>query len=295
MKIVTLTEQDLNRIIDRVINEQSIPKPKSKYVSNQVIYRDNKKDGTYSGYGYWYQGTPKKFVRNGYGRMKWVDGDVYEGQWKYDKLNGYGRYKWSDGDVYEGNFLNGKKHGKGTYKWTEGDVYKGEHKNDKESGYGELTWEDGSYYKGKWKNGKTNGYGTYVNKYKIEFSGTWVDGKLDGKNMDDLDKITTEQPKSPTNNQKTSNQTTTKSDASTSTCPQPTEPQYNYVGDNNYQYAKSGDCWWAFRKSNSKWINLTERLKTNPGYQSTIDNLNNGGTNLTPITPSSEEETTPLG
>jgi hypothetical protein len=62
-------------------------------------------------------------------------------------------------------------------------------------------------------------------------------------------------------------------------CAQPTVPTHKYKDDKNYQYAKSGDCWWAKNINNNKWFNLTELVKTKPNFQVSIDRLNDG-TNL---------------
>ena len=66
---------------------------------------------------------------------------------------------------------------------------------------------------------------------------------------------------------------------SNSNCVKPTEPTHRYKNDRNYQYAKSGDCWWAKNINNNKWFNLTELVKTKPNFQVSIDRLNDG-TNL---------------
>jgi hypothetical protein len=47
-------------------------------------------------------------MKNGYGVLKYPDGDTYEGEFKYSKFNGHGVYKNANGCIYEGNFENGK-------------------------------------------------------------------------------------------------------------------------------------------------------------------------------------------
>ena len=41
-------------------------------------------------------------IRHGYGVQTWTDGKRYEGYWLDDKMDGWGRMKYSDGDIYEG-------------------------------------------------------------------------------------------------------------------------------------------------------------------------------------------------
>jgi hypothetical protein len=41
-------------------------------------------------------------MRDGYGVQKWLDGSIYEGNWKEDKSHGYGKLIHSDGNIYDG-------------------------------------------------------------------------------------------------------------------------------------------------------------------------------------------------
>ena len=171
--------------------------------------------------------------------------------------NGEGTYKWSTGEVYKGQWKDGKLNGQGIYKWKDGTVYEGQWKDGKKNGQGTNKWPDKAVYVGQYKDDFLHGEGTYTNPNGEKFSGTWVDGTLDGKSPEDLDKIT----------------------QSNTECTQPTEPTHKYKDDKNYQYAKSGDCWWAKNINNNKWFNLTELVKTKPNFQISIDRLNDG-TNL---------------
>ena len=194
---------------------------------------------------------------NGLGTYKWSNGDVYKGQWKDGNLNGVGTFKWPNGDVYTGQYKDDSRNGQGTYKWKNGDVYKGQYKDGVRTGVGTFKWENGAVYTGQIKDGIRNGQGTYTNPNGVKKYGVWVDGKLNGKSIEDLDKI------------KQSN----------TGCAQPTKPTHSYKDDKNYQYAKSGDCWWAKNINNNRWFNLTELVKTNSKIKISIDKLNDG-TNL---------------
>ena len=52
---------------------------------------------------------------NGFGRFKWPDGRIFEGEYLNDKKDGFGIFNWPDGRIYKGNWKNGKQHGKGDY------------------------------------------------------------------------------------------------------------------------------------------------------------------------------------
>ena len=173
--------------------------------------------------------------------------------------DGEGTYKLADGNEYTGEFKDNNFNGKGTYKLADGGEYTGEFKDNNFNGEGTYKFEDGAVYTGEWKEDKTNGQGTYTNINGVKSSGNWVDGKLNGKSFHDLDEI------------KQSGTQTNSGD-----CKEPTAPTHRYKNDRNYQYAKSGDCWWAKNITNNKWFNLTELVKTKPKVQSSIDKLNNG-------------------
>ena len=38
-----------------------------------------------------------KGKKHGFGKYRWADGAVYEGDWLDNKLEGFGVYKWPDG------------------------------------------------------------------------------------------------------------------------------------------------------------------------------------------------------
>jgi len=59
--------------------------------------------------------------REGYGVMKYTEGDVYQGEWRDDMQHGKGEIVYSDGDKYIGQFQNGNFHGYGEYFYKNGD------------------------------------------------------------------------------------------------------------------------------------------------------------------------------
>ena len=159
--------------------------------------------------------------------------------------------------------------GQGTYKFQGGDEYTGQWKDDIENGQGTFKDSDGTVYTGQYKENSYNGQGTYTNINGVKFSGIWINDLLNGKGPYDLDKI--KSTKKPSNNATEPNNA-----QSNSNCVKPTEPTHRYKNDRNYQYAKSGDCWWAKNITNDEWYNLTDLVKTKPNFQSSIDKLNDG-------------------
>lgn len=48
---------------------------------------------------------------HGKGQFTWIDGKVYNGDYKDDKKEGFGEFKWPDGKIYRGQWKDGKQHG----------------------------------------------------------------------------------------------------------------------------------------------------------------------------------------
>lgn len=46
-------------------------------------------------------------------RVRYRNGEIYEGRWKSDMRDGKGVHYYSDGDVYEGAWSNDKREGQG--------------------------------------------------------------------------------------------------------------------------------------------------------------------------------------
>lgn len=105
----------------------------------------------------------------------------YVGYFKNGKQEGKGKLTFVSGNVYEGDFKDGLKHGKGVF-IGKGKKYEGEYVEGKKHGYGEYTDTDGSIYKGNYSKNNKSGKGMlYDPKTK-----TWkecIDGKVvDKKN-----------------------------------------------------------------------------------------------------------------
>ncbi len=99
--------------------------------------------------GNYYEGFCKDGKQSGYGVFKLANGDIYQGEFA-GLPNGYGTYTYASGAVYRGNWSNGKKDGYVEYYYTNGDVFKGNFVNDFRIGYGEFYWHIVQIYKGNY-------------------------------------------------------------------------------------------------------------------------------------------------
>ena len=59
-------------------------------------------------------------ARHGSGKMTFVSGAVYEGQWQYDKSSGYGTLKFPDGTIQQGTWKEGSLDGCVIFTWPHG-------------------------------------------------------------------------------------------------------------------------------------------------------------------------------
>jgi len=41
-------------------------------------------------------------MRDGFGKMDWLDGGVYDGEWKHNRACGKGKFIYPDGHTYNG-------------------------------------------------------------------------------------------------------------------------------------------------------------------------------------------------
>lgn len=117
-------------------------------------------------------------VMDGKGMMKYLNGEVYNGQWKDGLRDGKGKMTYMNGDVYEGEWSEGKRQGKGKLKTHTGEVYEGEWVDD-DLRYGKLKYSSTGEYTGYFKDLKLNGYG--VRKYGGHtVEGLWRDNLREG-------------------------------------------------------------------------------------------------------------------
>ncbi|GMH00282.1 hypothetical protein Nepgr_002121 [Nepenthes gracilis] len=130
-----------------------------------------------------YIGTFLGSVPHGSGKYLWVDGCMYEGEWKKGKAYGKGKFSWPSGATYEGEFKSGRMEGYGTFTGADADTYKGRWIADKKHGYGEKRYANGDYYGGTWKRNLQDGHGKYVWKNGNVYEGEWKNGLISGKGV----------------------------------------------------------------------------------------------------------------
>ena len=61
--------------------------------------------------------------------MTYANGDVYEGDFRYNERHGNGKYIYTNGNIYEGDWIEDKRHGKGKTTYPSGIVYRGIFRN----------------------------------------------------------------------------------------------------------------------------------------------------------------------
>ena len=154
-----------NRLWEGIYRDENVNKITHKYIDGiRVATEPSCEKNLLSGGWYLCEGGDKyKPIRNGrfdqldnkQGQfiVKWVNGDIYEGNYKDDLMHGYGKMTWADGAVYEGNYKDDVKYGYGKMTWANGDIYEGNYKEGAEHGYGKYTWASGNTYEGNWYEG----------------------------------------------------------------------------------------------------------------------------------------------
>jgi len=99
-----------------------------------------------------YEGTWEQGLRHGNGKLSYAldnedqtgsERHFYEGQFVQGARHGYGLLRYASGNLYEGEFVWDRKVGRGTMQWfTRNQRYDGEWLNDQPHGQGEYTWLD---------------------------------------------------------------------------------------------------------------------------------------------------------
>lgn len=100
--------------------------------------------------------------RDGYGKVTYATGGVYDGQWIDGKRDGYGTYTFANGDVYSGQWKSGKYNGIGTFTSANGWFYEGEWSDGQMDGKGKVTLSDGKAYNGEWIYNEEDGERTFI-------------------------------------------------------------------------------------------------------------------------------------
>lgn len=118
-----------------------------------------------------------------FGVYKFSDGDIYAGEWQYNRRHGEGMYIFASGSSYIGEFQNGEYHGKGIYTFHDGENYAGEWTDGKNNGQGTYTFTNGDTYVGQFQNDKLHGIGTYTHASGARYVGEYRNDKRHGQGM----------------------------------------------------------------------------------------------------------------
>lgn len=150
------------------------------------VYKGEWNDDKPSGKGIYYQhslsliteGTFKdgKLDTQGFVRIRYPNGNVYEGYLQSNKKNGKGKLYYSNGDVYEGEWVNNKREGSGNFYIKSEDTTIEGHFNNDEIVRGKLIDKAGNVYTtleddnipGRFVSGKLHG------KIRIQYSNSNV-------------------------------------------------------------------------------------------------------------------------
>jgi small GTP-binding protein len=142
-----------------------------------------------------YQGKIINGKKNGFGKMNYGNGDIYEGNWKDDLRDGEGTLINNNGDKYYGIWKNDVLNEKIEIEYINGDIYKGNLKEGKKNGNGMYIYKLlNIVYECNFENDNKNGYGkiTFFNKkinirnnnfknikYEL-YEGEFQDDKIEG-------------------------------------------------------------------------------------------------------------------
>ena len=98
-----------------------------------------------------------KFEHWGYAKEtdSFYNGSIYCGCFdKEGRRSGYGKLSYLNGSFYEGEFMNDKKSGIGTEVSCNGDLYEGSFYEDQYHGYGVVSYLNGQIWEGRFENGR---------------------------------------------------------------------------------------------------------------------------------------------
>lgn len=152
-----------------------------------------------------YEGSFVDGVREGFGKLTYEDGSVYEGEFANNQpsgnnelllfadgrryqgtfidgqMQGYGTLEWPNGDVYVGTFNANAITGTGTFYWQNGNVsYKGTVEDGKRHGLGVMIWPDGRRYDGAFRQNERHGFGIYWNSDGSSYRGFFESNQRHG-------------------------------------------------------------------------------------------------------------------
>jgi hypothetical protein len=95
--------------------------------------------------------------------------------------SGFGKFKYANGDIYEGEFYDDKREGFGVYNWSTGEKFIGESLGNIFNGFGVMEFKDGTKYIGDFKDGEFEGEGERTSSAGVKQTGIFEKGKYLGK------------------------------------------------------------------------------------------------------------------
>lgn len=120
--------------------------------------------------------------RKGKGKMNYINGDAYDGEWKDGARNGKGIYVWNSGAKYVGDFVDNVREGTGDFLgFVDAEErfsgnYHGEFKNNQFEGEGIFEFANGEKFVGvfkanqRWKGIQYNANGEIVQEGSMKKS-----------------------------------------------------------------------------------------------------------------------------
>ena len=138
--------------------------------------------------GITYEGEWKNGLKDGKGIMK-RDTMTYDGDWKEGRINGKGRIRWANGNLFDGHFKLNHIEGDGYMVWYDLlEKYIGKWKDDKQNGFGINIWyepkgemkEMRNRYVGEWEEGIKQGYGIFFYSNGAIYEGEWKNNMKHG-------------------------------------------------------------------------------------------------------------------
>ena len=93
-----------------------------------------------------YYGETKEGKPHGKGKLITKEGDVFEGTFVNGEGEGFFKVRYADGETFEGYFKKNLAEGKGKYLFKSRNLYEGEYKNGKCHGFGKLYYANGDKY-----------------------------------------------------------------------------------------------------------------------------------------------------
>ncbi|WP_331346518.1 C13 family peptidase [Cellvibrio sp. UBA7661] len=117
----------------------------------------------------------------GQGRMRWSNGDEYDGEFLAELMHGKGTFTSVYSGSYTGNYVRGQMEGRGVLTYPDGSRYEGEFVANQFHGNGVLTYPRGDRYEGEFEKNKMHGRGKWLFADKSFYIGQVAEGIIQGK------------------------------------------------------------------------------------------------------------------